>query len=258
MLLRMRRRGVDPRIDPMREKIAVLMLAPQSCPIPRLPRQSPRARLPDVRREIARLRRGQMIALDAAGRNQQMRVKIGALALQIAAVRRMNVELNRKPLGDKMLQREGAREFDPVFVGNLGVRRQRHDDFAGDLGILATLRRLRRVPQSRGVREFRIGAFRQQHLVVLGRVAVLKVENLARALVADLGPRVIGRRARRRTAGASRDVARSCECDGHLVRVAQGVVIYKRRCGATHIASAHPRSAHRRRTRRAVCRWCND
>ena len=89
-----------------------------------------------------------------------MRVPIGALALQVAPVRRVNVELNRKPLGDEMLTGEGARQFDPILVGNLGVRRQGHDDFAGDLRILATLRRLRRVPQSRGVAKFLIRAGR--------------------------------------------------------------------------------------------------
>ena len=159
MLLRMRRRGVDPRAKPVAKKVAVLMIAPQSAPLFALRDKAPRARLPDVGREIPRLRRRQMIALDAPCRNQQMRVKIGALALQIAAMRRVNVELNAKAFGDKMLQREGAREFDAVLVRNLGVGRQGHDDFAGDLRILATLRRLRRVPQSRSVREFRIGVF---------------------------------------------------------------------------------------------------
>ena len=191
MLLRMRRRGVDPHIDPMRHKIAVLVLPPQLPPLFALRDEAPRARLPDVRRKIARLRRGETIALDAAGRNQKMRVPISALALQIAAMRRVNVELNREPLGDEVLRRERAREFDPVLVRNLRVRRQRHDDFAGDLRILAPLRRLRRVPQGRGVGKFFIRAGRQQHLVVLGRIAVLEVENFARALVADLGARVI-------------------------------------------------------------------
>ena len=90
-----------------------------------------------------------------------MRVPIGALALQIATVRRVNVELNREPLGDEMLLRERARQFDPVFVRNFGIGRQRHDDFAGDLRILAPLRRLRRVPKSCGVGEFLIRAGRQ-------------------------------------------------------------------------------------------------
>src|ERR1019366_4570968 len=116
MLLRMRRHPVDARAQPMGEKVTVLMIAPQSAPFLAFRDKSPRARLPDVRREIARLRRRQMIALDAAGGDEKMRVPIGALALQISPVRRVNVELNREPLGDEMLPRERAREFDAVLV----------------------------------------------------------------------------------------------------------------------------------------------
>jgi integrase/recombinase XerD len=54
-----------------------------------------------------------MIALDAPCRNQKMRVPIGALALQIAPVRRVNVELNREPLAvsDAIAKKRGGRRI---------------------------------------------------------------------------------------------------------------------------------------------------
>ena len=68
-------------------------------------------------------------------------------------MRRVHVELHRQSLGDEVLLGERARQFDPVGVGQLGVRRQRQHDLAGDLRVFPPLGRLRRVPQHRAVGE---------------------------------------------------------------------------------------------------------
>ena len=60
-------------------------------------------------------------------------------------------------------------------------------------GVLAALRRLGRVPQHPGILKPAGGPRGQQHLVVYGRVAVPKIENLAGALGADGLAGVIGR-----------------------------------------------------------------
>ena len=78
---------------------------------------------------------------------------VRALALHVARVRRMHVELNRQTLRDEVLDCETPRQLDPILDRDLGVRRQREHDLAGKLGVLAALRCFGRVPQHGGCAE---------------------------------------------------------------------------------------------------------
>ena len=172
-----------------------------------------------------------------------MRVPVRPLGLALALVRRVHVELHRQALGDEVLLGERPRQCDAVLVGQFRIRRQRQHDLAGDLRVLALLRRLRRVPQHRAVGEPRIRAVGQQHLVVLGRVAVPEVEHLAGALRRDGGALVVRRRAHGAAAGAAGDVARAGKLDGHARHLDRSLGCFaSSHCRAMHIASARFRS----------------
>jgi hypothetical protein len=108
-----------------------------------------------------------------------MGVLVRPLGLAVAVVRPVRAELLRKLLDDEKLLRERRRQGDTVFVGQRGVRRQRQDDLAGDLGVLALLRRLRGISQHHAVGHPRPGFLRQQRLVALAWVAMLEVTDLA-------------------------------------------------------------------------------
>ena len=95
------------------------------------------------------------------------------------------------------------------------VGRQRQHDLTGDLRVLAPLGRLRRVPQHTGFPEALGRALRQQHRMVLGRVAVAEEEQLACALRGDGVAGVVGRRAHRAAARTAGDVARAGKLDRH-------------------------------------------
>jgi len=96
-----------------------------------------------------------------------MRVPVRPLGLAVALPARrgvvgtVHVELHRQALGDEVLLGEGARQCDPVRVGQVGVRRQRQHDLARDLRVFSSLCGLRRVPQHRAVGEFSPGALGQ-------------------------------------------------------------------------------------------------
>ena len=100
-------------------------------------------------------------------------------------------------------------------LGDPGIGRQRHDDLARDLRVPALLGQFRRVPQHRGVAELLGGTLRQQHLVVLGRVAMAEVKHLAGALGLDRLAGVVGGRAHRVAAGSARDVTGAGKLDRH-------------------------------------------
>jgi hypothetical protein len=105
----------------------------------------------------------------------------------------VDIKLHRKSLGDEMLRGEAACQLDPILGRQRRIGWQRQHDLAGDLRVLAFLRRLRRIPQHRAVGEPGIGTFRQQHRVMLRRVAVPEVEHLAGALGGDPLARILGR-----------------------------------------------------------------
>ena len=128
----------------------------------------------------------------------------------------MDVELHGQALGHEVLGGKGTGQLDPVFRRELAVGRQRQHDLAGDLGVLALLRRLGRVPQHCAVGEPGIGALGQQHLVVLGGAAMAEVEQLAGALGGDRLAGVVGRRAHGVAAGGAGQVAGTGEGDGHV------------------------------------------
>ena len=130
-------------------------------------------------------------------------------------MRRVHVELHGQTLGDEMLGGERPRQLDPVLMAELAVRRQGQDDLAGDLRVLAPLRRLRRVPQGSAVGEPGAGTLGQEDLVMLGGTAVRERVPLAGALVLERRPLVVGRRAHRRAAGGTADVAGAGEGDRH-------------------------------------------
>jgi hypothetical protein len=108
-------------------------------------------------------------------------------------MRPMHVELDHQALRHEVFHGKGPRQGYPVLVGQFGIGRERQHDLAGNLRVLPFFRRLRRIPQHAAIAE-RLGRpLGQQHLVVLGRVAVLEVEELARPLGLDRLAGVIGR-----------------------------------------------------------------
>ena len=137
------------------------------------------------------------------------------LGLLCPLVRRVHVELHRQALRHEVLRGERPRQLDPVLVGDPLVGRQGEHDLAGDLRVLAFLGRLRRVPQHTGVAKLLGRALGQQHLMMVGRVAVLEVVELARALGGDRVARVVGGGAHGTAAAAAGDVARAGKLDGH-------------------------------------------
>ena len=171
-----------------------------------------------------------------------MRVPVRALALRLGPVRRVNVELHRQPLRDEMLLGEGAGHRNPVLGCHLPVGRQRQHDLTGDLGILPALGGFGRVPQLASPAEPLRRTLGQQHLVVLGRVAVPEVEHLARALGLDRLAGVVGGGPDGAPAGAAGDVAGTGELDGHGGSLNQPRCPRKPHRNAMHIASARFRS----------------
>ena len=80
--------------------------------------------------EITRLFGGKTILAQPSRRDQQMRMKVRALALALRPVRRMNVKLHGKPLRHKMLDCKRPRQFHPVVVAELDIGRKRQHDLA--------------------------------------------------------------------------------------------------------------------------------
>ena len=170
-----------------------------------------------------------------------MRVPVRALALRFRPVRRVNVELNCQTLRDEMLLGEGAGHRDPVLGRDLTVGWQRQHDLTGDLGVLPALGGFCRVPQLGRPAKPLGRALGQQHLMVLGRVAVAEVEYLARPLGGDRLPPVIGGGPNGAPAGAAGDVAGTGELDGHGAPWLPCLPCASRVALTTHIAFARSR-----------------
>lgn len=177
MLLDQRRQPVDARVQPVLAEPGVLMLAPQLAPGGTVRHARPASSGSHLRVQVPCFLGVEPVALHPARGDQKMRVPVRPLALGFRSVRRVHVELNRQALRDEMRLGEGAGHGDAVLGRDLGVGRQRQHDLAGDLGVLAALGRLRRVPQLARLGEPGRGAVRQQHGMVLGRVAVAEVER---------------------------------------------------------------------------------
>ena len=215
VLAGMRRDRVHPAIQPVRLEIPVLMVAPQRAPGLPVRHHGAPARAAYLRVQVTRLLRAELLALEPPRGDQQVRVPVRALRLLGTVMRRVHVELHRQTLGDEVLRGKRVGERDPVLNADACVGRQCQHDLARDLRVLAFLGRLRRIPQHRAGAKARIGALGQQHVMVLGRVAVPEVVELARALGGDRLACVIGRRAHRAAAAAAGNVARAGELDGH-------------------------------------------
>ncbi len=215
---------------PVLAEIPVLVIAPQLAPCRTVRHASTPACLAHLRVEVPRLLGRKPVRLDPPRGDQKMRVPVRPLALRLRPVRRVDVELHRKTLGDEMLLREGTHQCEPVLRRDLPVGRQGEHDLAGDLGVLAALCRFRRVPQLARLAETLGRAIRQQHGMVLGRVAVAEVEHLARAFGGDLLPAVVGGRPHGAAAGAAGDVAGTGKCDGHAGTLAALPALRKPRC----------------------------
>ena len=127
----------------------------------------------------------------------------------------MNVHLHAKAMTDKMLLSKRAHHRHPILVGHLVIGRQGDHQLAGHLGVFALLGRLGGVPKRGTFGQCRIRAFGQQHLVALGLITVLEVVELARPLVGDRRPGVVGGGADGNAAGGSADVAGASKSDGH-------------------------------------------
>ena len=249
VLLRVRRRRHRPaRRCPCSHEIPVLVIAPQLAPGLAVGHHGPAAGAPHLGVQVARLLRRELLPLQPPRGDQQMRVPVRPLAL--AASRRragaVHVELHRQPLGDEVLFGERARQLDPVRVADRA--------FAGSASTIsrATWASLRRSAASAAFHSTALsanrsaGALGQQHLVVLGRVAVPEVEHLAGALRRDRRALVIRRRAHRAAAEGARDVAGAGELDGHAYGAPLGS-----QCGAIRSArrARLPRCASRRSPR---------
>ena len=141
-----------------------------------------------------------------------------------------------------MLLGEGSSHRNAVLGRHLPVGRKRQHDLTGDLGVFPALGGFRRVPQLAGFAEPLRRTLGQQHLVVLGRVAVPEVEQLARALGGDRLAAIIGGGPHGAAAGAAGDVAGSGELDGHGGSLIQPGRPRKPHSGGMHIASARLRS----------------
>ena len=206
---------IDADVEALFGEVAVLQVAPDLAPRLALAHDGAPADALDLGLEIPGFLRREPLPFHAPRRDQEMRVPVGALALRIARMRRVHVELNRETLRDEVFDGKAPRELDPILRRELGVRRQRQHDLAGKLRVLAPLRRLGRIPQDRRVRELRAGALGQQHLVMLRRVAVLEIVERPRPLGMDRLPGVVGGRPHRAAARRSRNVAGASERDGH-------------------------------------------
>jgi len=171
-----------------------------------------------------------------------MRVPVRPLALRVAFVRRVNVELHRQPLRHEMRLGEGAGQRDPVLGGHIGVGRQRQHDLASHLCVLAPFRRFSFVPQHTGLAKPFGRALGQQDSVVLGCVAMAEVEHLAGPLGRDLLPAIVSRRTHRAAAGTTGDIAGTREFDGQATHMALFWSAASRVAPAMHIASARSRS----------------
>ena len=214
-------------VDAVLGEVAVLVCPPRLAPSLGIRDQVARAGAAHLRVQVARLLGGKMVALDPARGDQQVRVPIagvatgaGPCAFAFAALllRRVHVELHREALGDEVLLGERAGQLDPVLGRQHPAGRQRQHDLAGDLGVLAALRCLGRVPQHRAVAEPGIGTLGQQHRVVLRGVPVTEVEQLADPLGGDRIAGIVGSRAHGVAAGGAGQIPGTGERDGHGVR----------------------------------------
>ena len=142
---------IDADLEPLFGEVAVLQVAPDLAPRLSLAHDGAPADALDLGLEIPRLLRREPLPFHAPRRDQEMRMPVGALALRIARMRRVHVELNREALRDEVFDGEAPRELDPILRRELRVRRQRQHDLAGKLRVLAPLRRLGRIPQDRRV-----------------------------------------------------------------------------------------------------------
>ena len=165
--------------------------------------------------EVARLLGRQPVALDPARRHQQVGVMVGAFAIPIALMGRVYVELHRETARHEVPLGEAAHQLQPVLMREVAVGGERDYQLACHLGVLAPLGRFGGVPQRGGVAQFWVGPFGQQHLVVLGRVAVREGVERPGALLGDRFAGVVGRRAHCRAAGRAGQVASTGESDGH-------------------------------------------
>jgi len=80
-------------------------------------------------------------------------VPVRAFALGVALVRRVNVELHPPDPSPRNASRRRTGPRDPVLGGHIRVGRERQHNLAGHLRVLAPLRRLGGVPQTRGPRQ---------------------------------------------------------------------------------------------------------
>ena len=177
------------------------MIAPELSPRLALGHGRAWAELADLWVEVARLLRRQMIALDSPCGDQKVRVDVGGFAVLIAVMGGMNVELDRQALRHEMLARETLDQRDAVLMGQLGIGGQRDHQLARDLRVAPPLRHFGRVPQRGRIGKARIGTFRQQHRMMIGRVAVRERKALAGAFVVNGFASIIRGRARRDPAG---------------------------------------------------------
>ena len=160
VLLRVRRRRVHPDAQPVLHEIPVLVIAPQLAPGLAVGDHGAPAGPTHLRVEVPRLLRGKRLALDPPRGDQQMRVPVRPLGLALSLMWPVHVELHREALGHEVLHGERPRQLDAVLVGQFRIRRQRQHDLAGDLRVLAFLRRLRGIPQHRAVGKPRRGTRR--------------------------------------------------------------------------------------------------
>jgi len=183
---------IDANLEPLFSEVAVLQGAPDLAPCLPFAHDGAPADALDLGLEIPRLLRRKPLPFHAPRRDEEMRMPVGALALRITRVRRVHIELDREALRDEVFNGKAPRELDPILRRELRVRRQRQHDLAGKLRVLAPLRRLGRIPQGGRVRELAAGAFRQQHRVMLRRVAVLEIVKRPGPLGVDRLARVVG------------------------------------------------------------------
>ena len=216
VLLRVRRRRVHPDAQPVLHEIPVLVIAPQLAPGLAVGHHGAPAGPAHLGVEVPRLLRREPLALQPARGDQQMRVPVRPLGLDS----RPHAAGARRAARRGPWRRSAARRT--TAPARCGPRRSvPHSPAAPARSRGRPARPCASPPPPphstapRCRRTARSAPVGQQHLMVLGRVAVPEVEQLAGAVGRDGGALVVRGRAHGAAAGAAGDVARAGELDGH-------------------------------------------
>ena len=193
----LRRQGpmIDPRVVPLLGQPGIRQPGPALPPADQQLRRIPLPRLGAKAPGHAVLPR-----LDPPGGQQDMRMRLG---LAVGALRPVHADIRHHAARHELPRGEVPRQGDPLRLAELA--RQRHLHLAGQLRVLALLRRLDRIPQRGAVLPGLRRALGQQHLPVhhpgLGGEVLVAPKPV---VVQPLG-RAIGRGGDRAAAAATRD-----------------------------------------------------